>query len=491
MQCHDTGDLGMRARKMRLLEYITGVLLMAGLQFDPQAADTIRKAAVAGQFYPDNASALRKEIDGYLKGGRELKAPVRLLISPHAGYVFSGPVAGRGFSLIDKKITRVILIGPSHYALFKGLAITDASWYETPLGKIRVDQDLKTKLGRNPLVCSAKGAENPEHSLEVQLPFLQIKLNQFTILPIITGDVDPAEAADLLFPMIDKQTLVVASSDFSHYMVQNEARRVDDKSIATILAGDTGGGIDGCGATPIRIVMHLARKMNLKACKLDARTSYETAPQYGSQSKVVGYASIAFVESVDDGLKSGGESSVLSSELKKYLLDLARESMVMAVKGMKPPAAEKVPAALKESSGCFVTLTINGNLRGCIGYIEPVKPLYQAVIDNARNAALSDPRFSPVKQEELGRIAVEVSVLTKPVPLEYSGPDDLLSKLRPGVHGVILQKGPFQSTFLPQVWEQLPDKVMFLEHLALKGGMQRDGWKTSLVKTYQAEHFQE
>ena len=190
-------------------------------------------------------------------------------------------------------------------------------------------------------------------------------------------------------------------------------------------------------------------------------------------------------------MKSGSESSALSSELKKYLLDLARESMVKAVKGMKPPAVEKVPAALKDSSGCFVTLTINGNLRGCIGYIEPVKPLYQAVIDNARNAALSDPRFSPVKQDELGRIAVEVSVLTKPVPLEYSGPDDLLSKLRPGVHGVILQKGPFQSTFLPQVWEQLPDKVMFLEHLALKGGMQRDGWKTSLVKTYQAEHFQE
>jgi AmmeMemoRadiSam system protein A len=143
--------------------------------------------------------------------------------------------------------------------------------------------------------------------------------------------------------------------------------------------------------------------------------------------------------------------------------------MVLAVKGMNPPVVDSVPSVLKKNSGCFVTLTINGNLRGCIGYIEPIKPLYQAVIDNARSAALSDPRFSPVRQDELGKINVEVSVLSNPVPLEFKSPDDLLQKLKPGVHGVILQKGPYHSTFLPQVWEQLPDKIMFLEHLSMKG----------------------
>jgi AmmeMemoRadiSam system protein B/AmmeMemoRadiSam system protein A len=480
----------MNKRVFHIYRYISGVLLMAGL-FGLQAADVIRKAAVAGQFYTANPSALKKEMETYFAGASQLQAPARLLVSPHAGYVFSGPVAGKGFAAIDKNVKKVIIIGPSHHALINGLAVTDATWYETPLGKVKVDQDLRDRLKKSPLVCSARGAEDPEHCIEVQLPFLQMKLGQFTFLPIITGRIDPAQAAELLFPLIDKETLVIASSDLSHYQHQKEARRIDDRSIETILSGDAMGFIDGCGETPVRIVMHLGRKMGLKPVKLDARTSFETAPSYGSESKVVGYASIAWIESGTIKKEISSEKSSLSPELKKYLLNLARESMVLAVKGMKPPVVDSVPSALKKSSGCFVTLTINGNLRGCIGYIEPIKPLYQAVIDNARSAALSDPRFSPVRQDELGKINVEVSVLSNPVPLEFKTPDDLLQKLKPGVHGVILQKGPYHSTFLPQVWEQLPDKIMFLEHLSMKGGMARDGWKTSEVRTYTAEHFQE
>jgi AmmeMemoRadiSam system protein A len=138
-----------------------------------------------------------------------------------------------------------------------------------------------------------------------------------------------------------------------------------------------------------------------------------------------------------------------------------------------------------------VTLTKGGNLRGCIGNIEPVKPLFQGVIDNARSAALSDPRFPPVTPDELKDIVVEVSVLTEPTPLSFSSPQDLLEKLVPERDGIILEKGMARSTFLPQVWEQLPDKVEFLEHLAMKGGMQRDGWKTATVKRYFAIHFSE
>ena len=152
---------------------------------------------------------------------------------------------------------------------------------------------------------------------------------------------------------------------------------------------------------------------------------------------------------------------------------------------------QDIPEITKEDRGCFVTLTENGELRGCIGYIEPIAPLYKAVIDNAANAALSDPRFPRVMPSELSSVNVEVSVLTRPVPLEHKDPQDLLNKLIPGVDGVILQSGPYQSTFLPQVWEQLPDKVEFLEHLSRKGGMPTDGWKTANVKHYRAEHFSE
>ena len=150
-----------------------------------------------------------------------------------------------------------------------------------------------------------------------------------------------------------------------------------------------------------------------------------------------------------------------------------------------------VPDALKENRGGFVTLTINNSLRGCIGYIEPIMPLYKAVIENARNAALSDPRFDPVTASELDKICVEVSVLTVPVPLAYNDPDDLLEKLRPNIDGVILSYHGTQSTFLPQVWEQLPDKIQFLQHLSMKAGLAADSWKKASYKVYQAEHFKE
>jgi AmmeMemoRadiSam system protein A len=181
----------------------------------------------------------------------------------------------------------------------------------------------------------------------------------------------------------------------------------------------------------------------------------------------------------------------LSPDVKVFLLKLARQNLEAAVKGLPPVVPKDPPAVTKENRGCFVTLTERGQLRGCIGYIEGIKPLYEAVIDNAKNAALEDPRFPEVKPDELAGIQVEVSVLTAPVPLAHTSPQDLLDKLVPGVDGIILSKGYHQSTFLPQVWGELPDKVDFLEHLSLKGGMPADGWKTADVKRYRAVHFHE
>jgi uncharacterized protein len=184
-------------------------------------------------------------------------------------------------------------------------------------------------------------------------------------------------------------------------------------------------------------------------------------------------------------------SSDLPPELKSWLLKLARTSLDAYVKGEKVPDPADVPAAAKENAGCFVTLTKAGQLRGCIGYIEPIKPLYRAVIENAGNAALQDPRFPEVDKSELTEIKVEVSVLTVPQPLEYKDADDLPNKLVPGKDGIILEKGWAHSTFLPQVWDQLPDKIDFLQHLSLKGGMDMDGWKSAIVKRYYAVHFSE
>jgi len=178
-------------------------------------------------------------------------------------------------------------------------------------------------------------------------------------------------------------------------------------------------------------------------------------------------------------------------DVQVFLLSLARENLDASVNRLPAVVPAQIPELAKEFRGCFVTLTKNGNLRGCIGYIEGIMPLYEAVIENAKNAALSDPRFPQVSTQELKDIVVEVSVLTKPQPIEYANPEDLLSKICAGTDGIILKKGYNQSTFLPQVWEQLPEKVPFLQHLSLKGGMPLDGWKTAHVSRYRAIHFQE
>jgi MEMO1 family protein len=317
----------------------------------------------------------------------------------------------------------------------------------------------------------------------------------FELVPIVTGNVEPAKVAELLLPYMNDQTAIIASSDLSHYLSSDQAKDSDKVTIQTVLNDKPDGVLDACGETPIRIIMLMAEKLGLHAQLLDARNSYETAPQHGSAGRVVGYASLAFVKKGNSAqpvaLKKTDEPDKIPADVQSYLLKLARASLEAAVKGTPQVAPKDVPALVLEKRGCFVTLTENDNLRGCIGYIEGIKPLYLAIIDNAQNAALRDPRFNPVTADELTHITVEVSVLTPPQPLDYSSPQDLLDKLVPGQDGIILQKGYHQSTYLPQVWEQLPDKVKFLEQLSLKGGMDPDGWKSATVKRYRAIHFSE
>ncbi|MCX7727545.1 MAG: AmmeMemoRadiSam system protein A, partial [Chitinispirillaceae bacterium] len=445
-------------------------------------------------------SKLREMVKKFIGEGVPLDVPVHVLISPHAGYIFSGPVAGKGYATIDKKAKRVFIIGPSHYEAFNGIALPSFQYYETPLGKVKIDIETVNKLKNQKDVIIAEGFDEPEHCLEVQLPFLQVLLENFSIIPIITGKVDPEYVADLLIPYLDGNTLIIASSDLSHYLKQEKARKIDDASIEAIISGNLNKPIDACGEIAIKVVMSIAKKKGLKAIKLDARTSFETAPQYSPPERVVGYAAIAFVPSDHkkdnnkqeaENKKKENSETHLTEEAKKFLLKIARESLEAAVNGKKYTPPEPTLPKLKENSGCFVTLTKNGELRGCIGYIEPIKPLYIAVAENALNAALRDYRFPQVTPEELKSIKIEISVLTKPVPLPYKDEQDLLNKLVPGRDGVILSKDGHQSTYLPQVWEQLPDKRLFLEQLSLKGGMPKDGWKTAEVKTYQVIHFNE
>ena len=481
----------------------------SGKQKAGERTQRVRAPAVAGLFYPGDAAVLSKTVDGLLAGAPEHYIPrLRGLVCPHAGYEYSGQAAAIGYKLLaGRDVQTVVVMGPSHYALFQGACIPDADAYKTPLGLVPISAKAKGLTSVAPFVLEPRcmvqrpgwwrqapkpapeeGQDTPEtweHSVEVQVPFLQKVLKNFQILPVVIGKVDPAQVAKALAERIDDKTIVVASSDLSHYHTYQDAKRLDDRCVKAIcdIDIDAMAKQEACGELPILTLLHLARQKGWKAQLLDYRNSGDVT---GEKDRVVGYAAVAFYAPAPENLAAAE---------RKFLLDLARRTLVrVAAGGELPEVPEKeLSPKLAEKQACFVTLTKDGALRGCIGHLTAMEPLHRAVAENARNAALRDPRFLPVKPDEVDKIKIEISVLTEPQPLPFSSPEDLLSKLHPNEDGVLLHIGPRTATFLPQVWAQLPDKVKFLEHLSQKAGCEPSAWrgKDVSVSIYHVECFEE
>ena len=470
----------------------------------------VRAPAVAGLFYPADKTVLSQTIDELLERApahhiRHLKG----LVCPHAGYNYSGLTAASAYkTLAGRDVQTVIILGPSHYAAFQGVSLPNADVYQTPLGIVPISEKAQRLVGIGPFVLEprclvqrpswwtqapkpapAAGEDTPEtweHSIEVQVPFLQKTLQNFKILPVIFGNTDPEQVAKVLAGMIDDKTVVVASSDLSHYHPYDAAKDLDNHCITAILNLDVDAmqTQQACGKAPILTLMHLARLKGWKTQLLDCRNSGDTS---GDKSHgVVGYAAIAFYEPTPENF---------SAPERKFLLDLARTTLTRVVTNGSLPevSARDMPTKLIGKKGCFVTLTENGMLRGCIGYILPQEPLYRAIEDNAQNAAMRDWRFTPVRSDEVDKIKIEISVLTEPQPLRFNSPEDLLGKLQPYEDGVVLKIGSRSATFLPQVWEQIPDKVEFLNHLSEKAGCKPSAWrdKETSVFVYHVEAFKE
>jgi AmmeMemoRadiSam system protein B/AmmeMemoRadiSam system protein A len=455
-----------------------------------EAGQTIRPPAVAGQFYPNDPEELRKMVRTLLRdaSGLDIHGIIRGLVSPHAGYIFSGIVAAAGYRQIDPSTRTVILLGPSHRFPLKGPSIPSVTAYRTPLGDVPLAQPA-FKLRKLPIFESITEAHKMEHSLEVQLPFLQVMLKAFEIVPILVNSADPKALAAAIAPYIDNNTLIVASSDLSHYYPYERAVSLDRICTSAITNAEFSRMplCEACGKQAVMTLMHIAENKNWDAKLIDYKNSGDTA---GDKDHVVGYASIAFVDRKKESKKM---RESISAQDKKALLRLARSAIeAKLVDGVKVERPGSSPI-LKGDRGCFVTLHKYGQLRGCIGTIEPTCSLVECVEKNAQNAAFRDPRFPRLSAEELSEIDIEVSVLSIPERLNFKDRDDLKRQLRPFVHGVILSHGMHRSTFLPQVWEQLPDKEQFLEHLCLKGGMPATAWHdpATSVEVYQAEVFGE
>lgn len=469
----------------------------------------VREPAVAGLFYPAEPDRLERMVDEFLAAARVPQLPrLRALICPHAGYIYSGLTAAHGYKcLAGRAPEKVFVLAPSHYAYFEGVSVPLASAYRTPLGLCEIAEEARELMQQRPCrpepVCRVQrpgwwmatgkrppppGRETPdtwEHAVEVQVPFLQKVLSRFALLPLVYGRVAPEAVADVLERHLGDHTLLVVSSDLSHYHPYETARRMDLRCIQAICALDAGAvqHEEACGQVPILTLLHLARRHGWQARLLDYRNSGDTA---GDKSGVVGYAAIAFYEPA---------TPRFSATERAQLLALARRTLteVVTTGAYRPAAAAEVPVGARAPAACFVTLKKHGALRGCIGNIFARKPLAEAVQENTDHAARRDFRFEPVQPDELGLIQIEISVLSEPQPLPFDSPADLLAKLRPHRDGVVLQLGDRRATFLPQVWEQIPAPEKFLNGLAEKAGGAPGDWRQpdTAVWTYEVEAFAE
>ena len=432
----------------------------------------IRPAAVAGSFYPADAIELEAQLDRLLDQAKAAvpvgSRPPKAIIAPHAGTIYSGPVAAMVYARlapIRGIISKVVLIGPSHRVGFRGLALSGAEAWRTPLGLIPIDRAGQAVLAGLPMVGLLDAAHAQEHSLEVHLPFLQLVLGEFRLLPVVAGDASAEEVAALLDAVWGgPETLIVISTDLSHYLDYAACRQADAATAAAIGRFD-GAALDrdsACGRVPVGGLLLTARRRGMRIETVDLRNSGDTA---GSKDRVVGYGAWALFE-----------AETASHPLAPALLALAKASIGYGLASGQPLRPEPAGGALAQPGAVFVTLKRGGQLRGCIGSPMAWRPLMEDVADNAFKAAFQDPRFPPLRPEEWPEVSLSVSLLTPPVAMDFTDEADLLAQLRPGVDGLIIEDGGRRALFLPSVWEQLPDRHQFLDQLKRKAGMAPNHW---------------
>lgn len=471
---------------------------------------TVRPPAVAGSFYPADERTLRGEISALLAASASAGAADAIgIIAPHAGYYYSGALAARSFNAVRRMpFDTVVFLATAHSVAVKGAALYPGTAFATPLGEIAIDMDVCEELRRNSLIADSLAAHAPEHSIEVQLPFMQgIGRGDAKIVPLLlnTHDIGTlARIGDAIAAALKgRRALVVLSTDWSHYPPLQTARRADLTLIAALQSAVMRGDVEFfqlahqmllergetnldtvcCGAAAVTAGAFACMGLGAKSFRLlEDRNSGEV--EGGSASQCVGYASGIF-----SSMAQEKDPVKLSKAEGAALLALARRSIKARLDGKPLPKPELSDSpALNLPGAPFVTLTRDGNLRGCIGNLEPRQILQDAVASLAVSSAFEDPRFDPLSPAELDSIRIEISVLS---PLrKASGHEEVI----PGLHGVVVGDGARRGTYLPQVWEHFHKKEDFLSSLcAEKAGLNPSAWKdgSAEIWLYTVDAFSE
>lgn len=444
-------------------------------------AGAVKLPAVAGTFYPADAGTLSTMLSGMLASAVPPDLVPKAIVAPHAGYVYSGPIAATAYALLARRrerIRRVVLLGPAHRVAFRGMALHSAAAWRTPLGDVPLDRDAIAGCGGLPDIIQSDGPFAQEHSLEVHLPFLQTVLGSFRLVPVLVGDAHPGGVAKLLETLWGgPETVVVISSDLSHYHDYETAGRMDAAATAAMemLRPDMLKEAMACGRRPILGLLERARQLDLRVTTLDRRNSGDTA---GSRDRVVGYGSLAFEYAA---------SARLDDQARSLLLDSARAAIRHGLAHGRPPQPDftSVPRTLWAMRACFVSLALDGKLRGCVGSLAPQRPLLLDVAENAYKAAFGDRRFKPLTAAELERIDVQISILSTGRLIPARSEAELVAQLAPDTEGLFIRDRNRQALFLPSVWAGIPEPLQFLRRLKTKAGMPAEHWSD----TFQAQRF--
>lgn len=439
--------------------------------------ENIKQPAVAGTFYPSDADELRQKVQECLSHGLQVASVPKAIIAPHAGYQFSGQIAGSAYAVmqhVKDRIKRVVLLGPSHYVGFNGFAIPSYTHFATPLGNVPVD-----RLGVGKVSCLLEVQEldqafEKEHSLEVQLPFLQELFTDFTIVPVLVGQAEPQAVASVIAQMWGgPETLIVISSDLSHYHDYNTAWKMDLQTTRAIELAqfETITNEQACGRIPIKGMLSLAREIGLTVRAIDVRNSGDT---YGKKERVVGYGAYHFYPTNE-------KVGIYNTHQKQSLLKIARNSIEHGLQHGKPLEVE--PNGLFKEQvqrATFVSLYLESKLRGCVGSLQAVRHLAEDVATNAFKAAFEDKRFKPLTSDEFEKCTMSISLLSPLSAIEFSSEEELLAKIRPGIDGLILQDEKNVGTFLPMVWHSHHEPNEFWRHLKLKANLPEDHWSDTI-----------
>ncbi len=449
--------------------------------------EMVREPAVAGSFYPDDPEELATMVDSFLEAVQGTDGEPIALIVPHAGYVYSGWVAAYAFRQLEGvAYETIVIIGPNHrHATFQNISVYARGAFQTPLGSIPVDEAVaQALLDMDERIVFEPDVHAAEHSIEVELPFLQRIYQDFKIVPIVIGQPTEENVEILTEALVqalgDRKALIIASSDMSHYPPYDQAVRVDSSTLAAmetmdpqaVLSAIRGSMTDGipnlgtclCGEAPVLTAMKVAERRGAnQVTVLKYANSADSPFVEGDRSQVVGYGAVMFWRY---------EPPELTAAEKDTLLTIARESIAQYLRDGTMPEFTITEPNLLRNSGAFVTLEQADELRGCVGHIFARQPLYAAVQQAAVSAATEDPRFPPLAADELNQITIEISILS---PLKRVTNTE---SIEVGKHGVVIVAGGRSGLLLPQVAsDEGWSREQFLEAVCRKAGLSDDAWR--------------